>query len=424
MRRLRTIRLLAKSDLDRFLARTISWLRWVTIAALFVITLMQPAVGREALPEWALVVGFAGYNLLVDLLRRRWPGNRSFAWAAVLDVPAVGLVYLMSAQPGGPLFVLLLLAAAQTTAFMTLAGGLLYTGVLGAIVTLVEPTLPLWIGTPAEVRALSGRLVALGLIGVGMGTLTRRLEQEQAAAQSMLDETTRLEALDRLRADFVSTVSHDLRTPLTAARAALILVDASAGRELRTDERELLANARRNVERLGLLIDDLLTYNQLEAGTLRLDREPLDLRAVVTDAMAAVHPLLQANEQTLEIDLPEPLPSEGDASRLEQVFLNLLANAHRHTPPGTRITVASRVVGNEVHVCVADNGPGIPATELDAIFQRFYRRDTNGGGSGLGLAIARAIVDLHQGRLMAESELGAGARFCVILARHHREETL
>lgn len=417
MRRLRAIRLLTKSDLDRFMARTISWLRWVTIAALLAITLTQPAAGRGAVAEWALVVGFAVYNLLLDLLRRRWPGNRSFAWAAVLDVPAVALVYLLSAQPGGPLFVLLLLAAAQTTAFMTLTGGLLYTGVLGAIATLVEPTLPLWSGTPADVRALSGRLVALGLIGIGMGTLTRRLEQEQTAAQSMLDETSRLEALDRLRADFVATVSHDLRTPLTAARAALILVDASAGAELRPDERDLLANARRNVERLGLLIDDLLTYNQLEAGTLLLDRKPLDIRAVVTDAMAAVLPLLQANGQMLEIDLPEPLLSDGDAARLEQVFLNLLANAHRHTPPGTRITVSGRIIADEVSVGVADDGPGIPADELDAIFERFYRRDTDASGSGLGLATARAIVDLHQGRLWAESEPGAGARFCVVLPR-------
>jgi len=212
-------------------------------------------------------------------------------------------------------------------------------------------------------------------------------------------------------------VSHDLRTPLTAARAALVLVEASAGNELRADERDLLANARRNVERLGLLIDDLLASNQLEAGTLRLDREPLDLRAVVTDAMAAVQPLLQANGQMLEIDLPEPLPTEGDAARLEQVFLNLLANAHKHTPPGTHIRVTGRGEHDTILLAVADDGPGIPAEELDAIFGRFYRREPDAGGSGLGLAIARAIVVLHQGRLWAESEPGAGTRFWVSLPR-------
>ncbi|MBA2596146.1 MAG: HAMP domain-containing histidine kinase [Chloroflexia bacterium] len=418
MRRFTAIRLLTKTDLDRFLVRTISWLRWVTIGILLLIALAQPAAGGGPLPEWALIALFGVYNLGIDLVRRRWPGRRSFAWAAVLDVVAVGLIYVFSSQPGGPLFVLLVLAAAQTTAFMTLAGGLLYAGALAVITALVDPTLPLWTGAPADMRSLSGRLVALGLIGVGMGALTRRLEQEQAAAQSMLDETSRLEELDRLRADFVASISHDLRTPLTAARAALILVDASAGAELRADERELLANARRNVERLNLLIDDLLAYNQLEAGTLRLDREPLDLRAVVTDAMAAVHPLLQSREQTVEIDLPEPLPCEGDPSRLEQVFLNLLANAQTHTPPGTRVTVSGQVTGDEVLVSVADDGPGIPPTELDAIFDRFFRRDAGQGGSGLGLTIARAIVELHEGRLWAESLPGGGTNFRVALPRY------
>lgn len=422
MRRLTAIRLLTKPDLDRFLVRTISWMRWATIGMLLLIALAQPAAGRGPLPEWALIALFGVYNLGIDLLRRRWPGGRSFAWAAVLDVLAVGLVYFFSSQPGGPLFVLLVLAAAQTTAFMTLAGGLLYAGALATIAALVDPTLPLWTGTPADMRALGGRLVALGLIGVGMGALTRRLEQEQTAAQSMLDETTRLETLEHLRADFVATVSHDLRTPLTAARAALILVDASAGSGLRSDERDLLANARRNVERLGLLIDDLLAYNQLETGALRLDREPLDLRAVVTDAMAAVHPLLQSSGQTLEIDLPEPLPSEGDASRLEQVFLNLLANAHAHTPPGTRVSVSGRVVADEVLVSVADDGPGIPAEELDAIFRRFYRRAADQGGSGLGLTIARAIVELHEGRLWAENLPGNGTVFRVALPGYTAEE--
>ncbi len=220
MRRFTAIRLLTKTDLDRFLLRTISLLRWVTIAMLLLIALAQPVAGRGPLPEWALIALFGVYNLVLDLLRRRWPGGRSFAWAAVFDVLAVGLVYYFSSQPGGPLFVLLVLAAAQTTAFMTLAGGLLYAGVLAAITALVDPTLPLWTGVPADMRSLSGRLVALGLIGVGMGALTRRLEQEQTAAQSMIDETTRLETLDQVRADFVATVSHDLRTPLTAARAA------------------------------------------------------------------------------------------------------------------------------------------------------------------------------------------------------------
>lgn len=415
MTRLTAIRLLAKSELDRFLEQTITRLRWATIAALLLISLAQPAAGRARFPDWALVLFFAGYNLLADLVRQRTPGHRAFAWIAVLDLAAVGLVYASGTQPGGPLFTLFVLAAAQTTAFMTLAGGLLYTAVLGSIAALVEPTLPGWNATVTDARAMTARLVVLGLVGVGMGTLTRRLASEQDAARTMVDAATRLEELDRLRADFVASVSHDLRTPLTATRAALGLLDTTANDRLSPDERDWLANARRNVGRLGLLIDDLLAHNQLAAGTLRLDREPLDIRSVVAEAVAAVFPLIRAKDQTLELDLPEALPCQGDSGRLEQVVMNVLANAHYHTPPGTRIAVSGRVVADEIAIEIRDDGPGIPAAEAEAVFTRFYRLSPEGGGSGLGLAIARGLVELHGGRIWVESAEEYGASFRIAL---------
>ncbi|MBA2755694.1 MAG: HAMP domain-containing histidine kinase, partial [Chloroflexia bacterium] len=191
-----------------------------------------------------------------------------------------------------------------------------------------------------------------------------------------------------------------------------------AGGGLRAEQRDLLTNARRNVERLGLLINDLLTHNQLEAGILPLDHEPVDLRTVIADAMAAIQPLVIERGQTLDLDLPVPLPIEGDAVRLEQAVLNVLANATRHTPPGTRIVVVGRVEGDDVLVSVRDDGPGIPPNALEAIFRRFYRITTEEGGSGLGLAIARRIVELHGGRMWAESEPGQGATFWISVPCH------
>ena len=131
--------------------------------------------------------------------------------------------------------------------------------------------------------------------------------------------------------------------------------------------------------------------------------------------MAAVHPLIRQKGQLLEIDLADPLPIEGDSRRLEQVLVNLLANAHHHTPPGTRITIAGRVAACEVVLSVADTGPGIPPDELERIFHRFHRLTTAEGGSGLGLAIAQRLVHLHHGRIWAESRPGAGATLCVAL---------
>lgn len=415
VKRLQAVTFLTTQALDRFLARTIARLRWTTIAALLLISLVQPAAGRFRVPEWGLVVAFAIYTLLLDGARRRFSGRRPLGLAAMLDVPAVGLVYLGCAQPGGPLFTLLVLAAVQTTAFMTLPGTLVYTGALAAITVLVEPMLPLWTGSLVDMRALSARLVVLAVVGVGMGTLMRRLEREQSAGRSMLAEAERLTDADEVRGAFVASVSHDLRTPLTAARAALVLLEASAGAGLRGDERDLLANGLRNVERLDRLIADLLTHNQLEAGLLRLDRAPLDVRVVVTEAMAAVHPLVRSRGQVVELDLPEPLAVEGDAGRLEQVFLNLLHNAHRHTPTGTRILVSGRAAADGVIVTVADDGPGVPPAELEAIFRRFHR--LGNGGSGLGLAIARAIVEMHGGRVSAANGRDGGTLFRVTLPR-------
>ncbi len=221
-------------------------------------------------------------------------------------------------------------------------------------------------------------------------------------------------ALDRLREEFLASVSHDLRTPLTAARAGLGLLEASADDRLQPDERALARNALRNIERLDMLIGDLLTVNQLEAGTLRLQPEPLDARIVVADAMASVHSLIVEKGQMLEPHLPEPLAIEGDARRLEQAIVNLLANAHRHTPPGTRITVSGAAAGGEVRLTVADDGPGIPPPELERIFQRFHRLG-GGRGSGLGLAIARGIYELNGGRVWAENCSGGGAAFQLAL---------
>ncbi len=137
-----------------------------------------------------------------------------------------------------------------------------------------------------------------------------------------------------------------------------------------------------------------------------------------------MHVLIRQKGQELEIDLPDPLPTEGDPRRLEQVVLNLLANAHRHTPSGTRIRISGRRANGDVLLSVRDNGPGIPAAEMEAVFERYHRISSVEAGAGLGLAIAKGIVDLHGGRIWAEGEPGRGATFHVALPRHENREGL
>lgn len=236
-------------------------------------------------------------------------------------------------------------------------------------------------------------------------------ELNRALLRQAQADVSRLADLDRLRNDFIAAVSHDLQTPLTSIRAGLVMLDASVGAVLAPDERDLFSAIRRNVDRLRLRVNALLTANQLDAGGLLLDTACLDLSEIARTAATSVQPLFQEKGQSLDLDLPQALPVEGDAHRLEEVVVNLLANAHRHTPPGTQVVVSGRMRAPDIQLDIADDGPGIPSEELEAIFARFHRRARGGGGSGLGLSIARSLVELHGGRLWAESCLGGGTTF-------------
>lgn len=213
----------------------------------------------------------------------------------------------------------------------------------------------------------------------------------------------------------MSSASYELRTPLTAALAALGLMQQPESGELQPVHRELVDNAMRNVLRLRILVDDLLAQGEMQAQVLGLNCRPLDLREVIAGAVEAVHTLLQRKGQYVELDVPETLRVDGDARRLEQVFVILLANANHHTPRGTRIEITGRTYEGEVRVSVCDDGPGIPAEQAEAIFERFSRVDAASSGTGLGLAIAHDLVMMHGGRIWAENIPDRGAVFRIVL---------
>jgi signal transduction histidine kinase len=215
--------------------------------------------------------------------------------------------------------------------------------------------------------------------------------------------------------EFISTASHNLRTPLTALRLGVGAVNASMADRLRPDEQRLLENARRNIDRLNIHVNDLLTFNQSEANALHVVTAPFDLRTVVTNAIAASYSLISEQGHTLEIDLPEPLKVEGDIRRLEQVVVNLLENAVQYAPPDKPITIWGRAMGDEVHLVVSDGGPGVPVEQRELVFERFYRIPSATNGSGLGLAIARTILNIHRGQIWVEDSTQGGAAFHMVL---------
>jgi len=244
---------------------------------------------------------------------------------------------------------------------------------------------------------------------------------------TVLRDATRDQELDRLKSEFLTVVSHELQTPLTAIKGALELVLDDDTGQLSRVQRRFLETIDRNSTRLIGLVGDLLDLSRLEAGRVELEPQPLDTPSLVRGALAAVSNLFEARGTDLRVDVPESVPPIlGDRRRVEQILTNLLANAAKYTPAGGVVEVAASSVNGHVSLSVADNGPGVPEAERDIVFDKFYRgrsaQQRGEAGSGLGLAIVKSLVDLHGGSVRIEDSVPRGARFVVELPRALEEE--
>ena len=225
-----------------------------------------------------------------------------------------------------------------------------------------------------------------------------------------------LAEVDRVRRDLVANVSHELRTPLGALRAMLEnLVDGVEAADAAS-----LAAMLGHVERLGGLVEQLLDLSKLESGAVPLERAPVQASVLLERVATDWRQSARARGVGLRLVVePEQLVLNADAARLHQVVSNLVANAIRHAPAGTDVTMAARTNGQGALLEVTDEGPGIPRAEADRVFERFYRSDqarsSGDGGSGLGLAIARWIVELHDGTIRTEERTPHGCRMVVNL---------
>jgi len=229
------------------------------------------------------------------------------------------------------------------------------------------------------------------------------------------------EQLERQRDEFFSSVSHDLRTPVASIKAAIGVVLNHEPPNMPSTLHRLLTNIDLAADELASLIEDLLQIARLQAGRVELWRSQVDLRDLVTRAAHSIEPLVEPRQQHVELNLPDrPVLASVDAERLGRVLRNLIGNAQKYGRDGGRIVVRLEALSaGEVCLAVSDDGPGIPEVEQERIFERFYRtsvpRADGPVGSGLGLPIARALVELHGGRLSVESAPGLGSTFRVHL---------
>jgi heavy metal sensor kinase len=290
--------------------------------------------------------------------------------------------------------------------------------------------------------------VALALAGGGGWLLTRAAlrpvdrmtEQAEAIGADRLgervsvpdaaDELTRLARtlngmLDRIERGvveqrrFVADASHELRTPLAVMRAELEV--ALRDQELAADASEVLDSAAEEVARMSKIVEDLLTLAHRDEGRLELLLEPVDLREVAATAVDQLRPLAEGRAITLTLEGPDGRVPDliADRSRILQVVTNLVDNAVKYTGDGGAVRVRVWPEAGGAGLSVGDTGPGVPPDALPKVFDRFYRvdaaRSRQQGGSGLGLAICKELVEAHGGRVWAQSTLGAGSTFSLLL---------
>jgi len=248
-------------------------------------------------------------------------------------------------------------------------------------------------------------------------------EKEFSGSIVILEDVTLLMQNDEIKKDLFSTISHQLKTPLTSIRMALhLLLEENVG-GWNAKQADLLVSARDESERLNNIIEDLLDIRRLESGNIRLSLARVSPYDLAEAAIAAIFRQAQDKGIRLETDLPADLPDVGaDRSRILYVFTNLLANAVKYSPVGSVVRLSAKMDGEKILFSVIDNGRGIPKKYQKRIFEKFFRvpGQPAEGGVGLGLSIAREIVAAHRNPIHFISSEGQGATFFFSLDRHDR----
>lgn len=261
--------------------------------------------------------------------------------------------------------------------------------------------------TSAAERIVSG-LAAQAAVAIDNSRLYDEVRRNQQSA----------EAANRMKDEFLATVSHELRTPLSAISGWVHML--RSGSLSPADHERALATIERNVKAQRQLIEDILDVSRIITGKMRIDLHPIEVSAAIEAAIESLQPLLDSKAIVLRRVFDTTAMVLGDASRLQQVMWNLLANAIKYTPRGGRVTVSASRAGSSIEICVGDNGEGMEAALLPHVFERFRQADSSTtrahGGMGLGLAIVRHLVELHGGTVEAKSEgRGKGSHFFVRL---------
>ena len=228
-----------------------------------------------------------------------------------------------------------------------------------------------------------------------------------------IQDLTELRRLEMIRQDFISNISHELRTPIASVKALAETLNEGAVEDPSV-AKDFLSRINAEADKLAQMVQELGELSRIESGEAPLQIRSINIAEAIGHAVDRLRAQADRAELKLDIDSPPTLPEVlADEARVEQVLVNLIHNAIKFTPSGGRISISAKAKDNDIVVSVADTGIGIPPDDLPRIFERFYKADKSrtGGGTGLGLAIAKHIVEAHDGRIWAESVEGKGSNF-------------
>ncbi len=250
------------------------------------------------------------------------------------------------------------------------------------------------------------------------------LQNDFLGTVSIFRDITHEVEVDRLKSEFVATVSHELRTPMTAIKGYVDLLTMGATGALNDNQVHFLDIVRNNIDRLNILVDDLLDISRIEAGRIILEAQPVDMREIAEDILTEVLNRSQTEDKlmAISVDAPKNVPPVlGDSTRIRQILDNLVDNAYNYTPTNGTIQIIIRQKDSELQMDVKDNGVGIAPEDQGLIFERFYRGEhpfvLATPGTGLGLPIVRELVEMHKGRIWMTSTgvPGEGSTFSFTL---------
>jgi signal transduction histidine kinase len=264
--------------------------------------------------------------------------------------------------------------------------------------------IPLWNG-----------LVRLGffiIVSIGVSILKRQFEIQKVANEE-------LKRLSRAKSDFTSMVSHELRTPLTVIKESIRIVHGGMAGAINSEQEDFLATAKRNIDRLARLINDVLDFQKLESKKAEIHMMENDINELVNEIKESFVPMAKNNGLELATELEKALPPILlDRDKIMQVMTNLVSNALKVMEKG-KITLKTKLLENAVCVSVEDQGPGIKEEDLPKLFQPFSQLAAGSkrklGSTGLGLAISKEIVEEHKGKIGVESAYGKGSTFYFLL---------